>query len=71
MPAAATAAASAVEEATIQVESSNIAASKGPQESDIAVAAYYLWVNRGCPVGSDQDDWFQAEAALKDSQRTT
>ncbi len=65
MRSVATAAEAVVEEATIQEESSNIATSNGPQEGDIAIAAYYLWLNRGCPVGSDQEDWFQAEAALK------
>ncbi len=67
MPATATAAATAVEEAAIQEDSPDIATSNRPQESEIAEAAYYLWLKRGCPVGSDQDDWFEAEAALKNS----
>jgi hypothetical protein len=32
---------------------------------DIAILAYRLWQQRGCPVGSDQEDWFRAEQALR------
>jgi hypothetical protein len=38
-----------------------------PTESEIAAVAYLLWLKRGCPEGSDQDDWFGAEALLKDA----
>ena len=31
----------------------------------IATVAYQLWRERGCPIGSDQEDWFQAESMLK------
>ena len=34
------------------------------EEQDIAVRAYQLWEERGCPAGSDQQDWFQAEKEL-------
>jgi hypothetical protein len=27
--------------------------------------AYQLWLERGCPIGSDQDDWYRAENMLK------
>jgi hypothetical protein len=37
---------------------------QSPMGSEIAAAAYKLWLYRGCPVGSDQEDWFQAEAIL-------
>jgi hypothetical protein len=43
------------------------AASVGPTESEIAAVAFQLWLNNGCPVGSDQEDWFRAEAMLKDA----
>ena len=43
----------------------------GPTESEIAAAAYQLWLDRGGPVGSDQEDWFRAEAALKNARRDT
>ena len=38
-----------------------------PTESEIAIVAYQLWLERGCPVGSDQEDWFRAEAMLKNA----
>jgi Protein of unknown function (DUF2934) len=34
-------------------------------DHDIAVLAYHLWMKRGCPIGSPDDDWFRAEADLK------
>jgi len=42
-----------------------------PNEDVIAVAAYYLWQQRGCPIGSDQEDWFLAEALLKDPKNNS
>jgi hypothetical protein len=32
---------------------------------EIAAVAYHLWQERGCPFGSDQQDWFRAEIELK------
>lgn len=34
-------------------------------DSEIAALAYHFWTERGCPIGSPNDDWFQAEAKLK------
>jgi hypothetical protein len=34
--------------------------------SSIAVLAYQLWHARGCPEGSPEIDWFQAEMQLCD-----
>ena len=31
---------------------------------DIAALAYSLWMARGCPMGSPDEDWFAAEAQL-------
>jgi hypothetical protein len=31
----------------------------------IAMRAYEKWVQRGCPHGTDQQDWLDAEAELK------
>jgi hypothetical protein len=70
MPGKAAAIAAAVEKTDIEEKPSNTALPKGPQENEIAVAAYYLWENRGCPIGSDQDDWFRAEEELKNAQRS-
>jgi len=30
----------------------------------IAVRAYELWCERGCPIGSAEHDWFRAEEEL-------
>ena len=38
-----------------------------PTESEIAAVAYQLWLNNGCPAGSDQEDWFRAEAMLNNA----
>jgi hypothetical protein len=40
----------------------------GPEnvaEPTVAARAYELWQERGCPNGSDQEDWFRAEQELK------
>ena len=34
-------------------------------ETAVAERAHQLWQARGCPNGSDQEDWFQAEKELK------
>ena len=36
-------------------------------EGEIATVAYQLWLDNGCPVGSDREDWFRAEAMLKNA----
>ena len=43
------------------------AATFGPTESEIAALAYQLWQDNGCPIGSDKEDWFRAEAMLKNT----
>jgi hypothetical protein len=48
-------------------ESVKTAATVGPTESEIATLAYQLWQDNGCPVGSDEEDWFRAEAMLKNA----
>ena len=52
-------------------ESVKTVATVSPTESEIAAVAYQLWLNNGCPAGSDQEDWFRAEAALKKARRDT
>jgi len=32
----------------------------------IALLAYFYWEARGCPHHSPDEDWFRAEAALRD-----
>lgn len=36
---------------------------------DIAALAYALWQERGCPEGSPDEDWFQAEERLKSAAK--
>jgi hypothetical protein len=33
----------------------------------ISARAYELWMERGCPIGSPEVDWFQAEAEITPS----
>jgi hypothetical protein len=32
---------------------------------EISALAYELWIQRGCPIGSPEVDWFRAEEELK------
>ena len=34
---------------------------------DIAKLAYVLWQQRGCPYGTPEFDWFEAERKLRES----
>ncbi|MBZ5727001.1 MAG: DUF2934 domain-containing protein [Acidobacteriia bacterium] len=43
------------------------AATVSPPESEIAKVAYQLWLDDGCPIGSNQEDWLRAEAMLRDT----
>ena len=46
-------------------ESVHDAHSVVPSQVEIAGVAYQLWLARGGPHGSDQEDWFRAEEILK------
>jgi DUF2934 family protein len=53
------------------VEASGVPASFRPRREDrrpsseqIAIRAYHLWLARGQPVGTDRDDWLEAERQL-------
>lgn len=35
-----------------------------PQQQDVAHLAYALWQQRGCPTGSAEIDWLEAEQQL-------
>jgi len=37
---------------------------EGRPQENIAVLAYQLWIERGCPIGSPEDDWYEAERQL-------
>jgi hypothetical protein len=34
-------------------------------QDNLAALAYRLWEERGCPEGSPEEDWFQAERQLQ------
>lgn len=36
-----------------------------PDHEQVARVAYSYWQARGCPEGSPEQDWFDAEAALR------
>jgi len=38
-----------------------------PTYDQISALAYALWLERGCPIGSSDEDWYKAERALKDT----
>jgi hypothetical protein len=48
-------------------ESPKTAATVSPTDNEIAILAHRLWLDRGCPVGSDHEDWFRAEEMLKNA----
>src|ERR1022692_3173066 len=54
-------------ERSTESESVKTAATVSPTESEIATVAYQLWLDNGCPVGSDQEDWLRAETMLKNA----
>lgn len=39
--------------------------SEPPDESAVAELAYRRWVEKGCPQGTAEDDWFEAERDLR------
>lgn len=36
---------------------------------EVAELAYHLWVSRGCPMGSPDEDWLRAEEKLRQSRK--
>ena len=47
-----------------QVAAQNVISEPGNQR-EISALAYELWIQRGCPLGSPEVDWFRAEEELK------
>ena len=52
------------------IEKKGLETPENVDETAIAALAYQIWLDRGCPAGSDQQDWFQAEADLKKLARS-
>jgi regulation of enolase protein 1 (concanavalin A-like superfamily) len=40
-------------------------------EAEISARAYELWHERGCPIGSAEEDWFKAEFELRGGRAKT
>lgn len=40
-----------------------------PPDSEVAALAYQLWEDRGCPIGSPEEDWLLAETELVNQRR--
>ena len=36
-----------------------------PTHDQVAALAHQLWIERGCPEGSDMDNWLEAERILR------
>jgi hypothetical protein len=51
--------------------SREIPATLSSDHVSIARLAYLHWLERGCPIGSPQEDWSRAEQALRDEQART
>jgi hypothetical protein len=49
---------------------SRVNRSEPPADHEMVEAmAYLLWLKRGCPIGTDQEDWYRAEAELTSANR--
>jgi hypothetical protein len=44
--------------------SNEVLSSQTPKHDEIAVLAYRFWLERGCPEGSPELDWYRAETEL-------
>ena len=53
----------------MEAETTLEASSQAASVSDIAALAYRLWQERGCPIGTPEEDWYRAEELL--ATRTT
>ncbi len=48
----------------MEAEITAAAESQAVSIADIAALAYHLWEDRGCPMGSPEEDWYKAEELL-------
>ena len=53
-------------------QSTRNAAPKASEHSpeEVAVRAYYIFLNQGAQHGHDQENWFEAESAFKNEARS-
>ena len=52
----------------VEVDSTAKSAEPAPTQDQIAELAYTLWQQRGCPDGSPEVDWLEAEEELTANQ---
>jgi hypothetical protein len=52
------------EEKGVTPSSGTMEADRSPSRERIAVQAYYRWLSRGKPIGTDREDWYEAERQL-------
>ena len=53
-----------VEEGGVPTSTSPRGADRSPFREQIAIHAYHRWLARGKPIGTDWEDWFEAERQL-------
>ncbi len=54
-----------------EIESDTDTDNSKPTDDEIATLAYQLWSDRGCPIGSPDEDWLLAEKKLMKPQRVS
>jgi hypothetical protein len=47
------------------LEPDRMRTSEPENHQEITVLAYQFWQERGCPIGSPEEDWFRAEQVLQ------
>jgi hypothetical protein len=52
----------------VEVHSTAESAEPAPTQDEISKLAYTLWQQRGCPNGSPEVDWLEAEEELTENQ---
>ena len=57
-----------MQQSNMQSKMPGSSSSQEQAASDIAMLAYVLWQQRGCPVGSPEQDWMEAEQKMRESQ---
>jgi hypothetical protein len=50
-----------VDQRGVPATSSRVGANQSSSTEQIAIDAYYRWLARGKPIGTDWEDWFEAE----------
>jgi hypothetical protein len=40
------------------------------RHEETELLAYYLWQERGCPLGTPEVDWYQAERQIEERERS-